>query len=88
MNPRLREHACHNGITQPIIWQVEECKAAIVSAVEKTQTDLDELNKVTVERLGAVKSELTGKIQGRNSNALLNIPLAFPLSYPGIHPVV
>ena len=48
-----------------------------MSAVEKTQTDLDELNKVTVERLGAVKSELTGKIQGRNSNALLNIPLSY-----------
>ena len=42
---------------------MEECKAACVSAVEKTQTDLDELNKVTVERLGAVKTELEGKIQ-------------------------
>ena len=31
--------------------------------MEKTQTDLDELNKVTVERLGAVKTELEGKIQ-------------------------
>ena len=42
---------------------MEECKAACVSAVEKTQTDLDELNKLTVERLGAVKTELEGKIQ-------------------------
>ena len=82
MNPRLREHAqlAVVGSRNLSFEQAEECKAAIVSAVEKTQTDLDELNKVTVERLGAVKSELTGKIQGRNSNAILNIPLAFPLS--------
>ena len=31
--------------------------------MEKTQTDLDELNKVTVERLSEVKTELEGRIQ-------------------------
>ena len=51
--------------------------------MEKTQTDLDELNKVTVERLGAVKSELTGKIQGRNSVALLNTALTYLYCYTG-----
>ena len=82
MSPRLRQNTLAiTGSRNLSFEQVEECKAAIVSAVEKTQTDLDELNKVTVERLGAVKSELTGKIQGRNSNALLKIPLTFPLSY-------
>ena len=31
--------------------------------MEKTTTDLDELNKVTVERVSSVKTELEGKIQ-------------------------
>ena len=31
--------------------------------MEKTTTDLDELNKVTVERVSSVKTELEGRIQ-------------------------
>jgi hypothetical protein len=54
-----KEHESETSVLKEITNCRDSCKAAI----EKAQTDLDELNNVTIERINSVKSGLESKIQ-------------------------